>query len=132
MNHGRLRLNRPAIGGAITIGLAAIIGVLTLMPLTVSGPLGSDKVYHMIAFTCLALPVPFTKPRWTLWVILSVIAYGGTIEVVQPYFGRHAEWADLLADGVGAILGATIGFALSFFWRSRHADGAPISAKQKR
>ena len=85
MNHGRLRLNRPAIGGAITVGLAAIIAVLTLMPLPVSGPKGSDKVYHILAFACLALPLPFAKPCWTLWVILSVIAYGGTIEVVQVH-----------------------------------------------
>ena len=132
MDQGRPRLNRPTIGGAITVGLATIIAVLTLMPLPVSGPTDSDKVYHILAFASLALPLPFAKPRWTLWVILSVIAYGGTIEVMQPYFGRHAEWTDLLADGVGAILGATIGFALSFFLRSRHADRAPNSAKQKR
>ena len=132
MKDVRLRLNQSAIGGAITIGLAAIIAVLTLMPLPVSGTTGSDKVYHALAFASLALPLPFAKPRWTLWVILSVIAYGGTIEVVQPYFGRHAEWADLLADGVGAILGAGIGLALSVCWRPRHPDRAPNSSKQKR
>ena len=132
MNHGRLRLNRPAIGGAITVGLAAIIGVLTLMPLPVSGPTGSDKVYHILAFACLAFPLPFAKPRWTLWVILSVITYGGTIEALQPYFGRHAEWADLLADGLGALLGAGTGCAISVCWRARHADLSPNVSKQKR
>ena len=132
MNQGCPRLNLSAIGGAITVGLAAIIAVLTLMPIPVSGPTGSDKHYHILAFACLALPLPFAKPRWTLWVILSVIAYGGTIEILQPFFGRHAEWADLLADGVGALLGAGTGFALSFFWSSRHADKAPNGSKQKR
>ena len=132
MDQGHPRLNRPTIGGAITVGLAAIIAVLTLMPLPVSGPTGSDKVYHILAFACLALPLPFAKPRWTLWVILSVIAYGGTIEVLQPYFGRHAEWADLLADGLGAILGAGTGCALSVCWRSRHADLSLDVSKQNR
>lgn len=132
MDQGHPRLNRPAIGGAITVGLAAIIAILTLMPLPVSGPTGSDKVYHILAFACLALPLPFVKPRWTLWVILSVITYGGTIEALQPYFGRHAEWADLLADGLGALLGAGTGCALSVCWRSRLADSAPLSSMDKR
>ena len=132
MDQRHPRLNRPTIGGAITVGLAAIIAVLTLMPLPVSGPTGSDKVYHILAFASLALPLPFAKPRWTLWVILSVIAYGGTIEVLQPYFGRHAEWADLLADGLGAILGAGTGCALSVCWRSRQDDLSSNVSKQKR
>lgn len=132
MGQGHPRLNKPTIGGAITVGLAAIIAVLTLMPLPVSGPTGSDKIYHILAFACLALPLPFAKPRWTLWIILSVIAYGVTIEVLQPYFGRHAEWADLLADGLGAILGAGTGCALSVCWRSRHADLSPNILKQNR
>ena len=132
MDQRHPRLNRPTIGGAITVGLAAIIAVLTLVPLPVSGLTGSDKLYHILAFASLALPLPFAKPRLTLWVILSVIVYGGTIEVLQPYFGRQAEWADLLADGLGAILGAGTGCALSVCWRSRHADLSPDVSKQKR
>ena len=53
------------------------------------------------------------RPRLAVWVILGVIAYGGIIEVIQPFFGRQAEWADLVADGIGAVVGAVTGSALS-------------------
>jgi VanZ family protein len=46
-------------------------------------------------------------------VVVGVISYGGTIELIQPFFGRQAEWADLVADGVGAVLGGAAGYALS-------------------
>lgn len=113
MTQERVRLSQVAVGCAITFGMAAIIAVLTLTPIPISGPSGSDKIYHILAFACLALPLPLTKPRWTIWVILSVVAYGGTIELLQPYFGRHAEWGDLWVDGFGAVLGAFTGSILS-------------------
>ena len=48
------------------------------------------------------------------------VANGGVIEIVQPYFGRQAEWADFRADGFGAVLGGAIGYAVSglLLWRS--------------
>lgn len=105
------------IGGAVTIVLAAIIAVLTLAPMPSGGPSGSDKAYHVLAFASLAFPLPLVRPRWTVWVILGVIAYGGAIEVIQPFFGRQAEWADLLADGIGAILGAIVARQLRLWLR---------------
>ncbi len=108
MAQGHKKLRRMAIDSAATIVLAAVIAVLTLAPMPAGGPAGSDKIYHILAFACLAFPLPLVRPRWTVWVILGVIAYGGVIEVIQPFFGRQAEWADLVADGVGAILGAIV------------------------
>ncbi|MBK5946393.1 hypothetical protein CCR83_08055 [Rhodobacter veldkampii DSM 11550] len=102
------KLRRMAIGSAVTIVLAVIIAVLTLAPMPSGGPAGSDKLYHILAFACLAFPLPLVRPRLALWVVLGVIAYGGAIEAIQPVFGRQAEWADLLADGIGAILGAVV------------------------
>jgi hypothetical protein len=107
------KLRRMAIGSVVTLVLAVIIAVLTLAPMPSGGPAGSDKLYHVLAFACLAFPLPLVRPRWTVWVILGVIAYGGVIEVIQPFFGRHAEWADLVADGIGAVVGAVTGSALS-------------------
>jgi VanZ family protein len=102
-----------AIGSAVTLVLAVIIAVLTLAPVPSGGPAGSDKVYHVLAFAALAFPLPLVRPRWTVWVILGVIAYGSVIEVIQPFFGRQAEWADLVADAIGAVVGAVTGTALS-------------------
>ena len=36
----------------------------------------------------------------------KALAYGGIIEIVQPFMGRAASWGDLLADGAGAFVGA--------------------------
>lgn len=120
MAHGCMRPSRMTLAGAGTIALAGIIAVLTLAPLPAGGPGGSDKVYHVLAFACLAFPLPLVRPRWTTWVILGVVAYGGAIELIQPSVGRQAEWADLLADGIGAVMGAVSGWALS-----RYASAPP-------
>jgi len=114
---GQKKLRRMAIGSAVTLVLAVIIAVLTLAPMPSGSPAGSDKLYHVLAFACLAFPLPLVRPRWTVWVILGVIAYGGVIEVIQPFFGRQAEWADLLADGIGALLGAVIARQLGLWLR---------------
>lgn len=111
------RLRRMAIGSTMTLVLAVIIAVLTLVPMPAGGPAGSDKAYHVLAFASLAFPLPLVRPRWTVWVILGVIAYGGVIEMIQPFFGRQAEWADLVADGVGAILGAIVARQLGLWLR---------------
>jgi VanZ family protein len=42
-----------------------------------------------------------------IWI--TAVAFGGLIEIVQPYVGRGAEWADLVADGLGAALGVSLG-----------------------
>ncbi len=109
-----------AIANAVTLALALVIAVLTLTPLPAGGPAGSDKFYHVIAFASLAFPLSFVRRRLVVWVTLSAVAYGGVIEIVQPYFGRQAEWADFGADGFGAVLGGAIGYAVSglLLWRS--------------
>ena len=117
MARGQTKLRRMAIGSAVTLVLAVIIAVLTLAPMPSGGPAGSDKLYHVLAFACLAFPLPLVRPRLAVWVILGVIAYGGMIEMIQPFFGRQAEWADLVADGIGAILGASVARQLGLWLR---------------
>ncbi|MEQ8902407.1 MAG: VanZ family protein [Roseovarius sp.] len=91
----------------LTLALALIIAVLTLTPSSVQGGVpGLDKLAHFLAFGALAAPLAFAYPRHWRAVALVVLAYGGMIEIVQPFTGRSAEWADLLADGLGAFLGA--------------------------
>jgi len=116
------KLRRVAIGSAVTIVLALIIAVLTLAPMPSGGPSGSDKLYHILAFACLAFPLPLVRPRLTIWVVVGVIAYGGAIELIQPFFGRQAEWADLVADGIGAILGAVVARQLGLWLRRFRGD----------
>lgn len=116
----RRRIHRARM---VTLGLAAAIAVVTLTPSAPSGggiP-GLDKVFHGVGFALLAFPLSFVRPRSALWVILAAIAYGALIEGIQPTFGRSAEWADLLADAVGAIAGAGIGVVIA---RRSGAKGA--------
>ena len=73
---------------------------------------GSDKVYHLISFAILTLPIAIIRPR-AIWIILSLsIAFGGAIELLQPLVNRNCEMADFLADTVGAILGVLVTRAL--------------------
>ncbi|MDT8853827.1 VanZ family protein [Paracoccaceae bacterium Fryx2] len=122
MTQGQKKLRRIAICSAVTIVLALIIAVLTLAPMPSGGPSGSDKLYHILAFACLAFPLPLVRPRLTIWVVVGVIAYGGAIELIQPFFGRQAEWADLVADGIGAILGAVVARQLGLWLRRFRGD----------
>ncbi|MFW2590124.1 VanZ family protein [Sagittula sp. SSi028] len=98
---------------ALTVLLGIVIAALTLTKLPGGVTGGHDKLYHAIAFAALALPLPVVRPRLTPWVLLIAVGYGGLIEVIQPWFGRQADWMDLVADAVGATAGAGIGYALA-------------------
>lgn len=102
---------------AATLVIAFAIGWFTLRPLPDIEVGGSDKLHHLVAFGLLTLPVSATRPRWIPGVLLAAIAYGGAIEIVQPYIGRFGEWGDLLADAAGALIGSAAGLAVSRDWR---------------
>ena len=89
-----------------TIAIAFAIGLATLTPVeTLPNVSGSDKLYHLISFAILILPIAIIRPN-AMWIILSLsIAYGGAIEALQPLVNRNFELADLIADACGAVLG---------------------------
>lgn len=68
-----------------------------------------DKGQHAFGFAWLALLglLTFSQKPWT--VLTALLLYGGVIEVLQVVTGwRYGEWLDLLADGIGLLIGATI------------------------
>lgn len=97
------------IGITLTVVLGIVIAFLTLAPISSKGVPGSDKLHHLLAFAALAFPLPFARPRFVWPVIMGVSAYGGLIEVIQPFFGREASWGDFLVDILGATLGGLLG-----------------------
>jgi len=101
---------------AATLVLAVLIGFLTLTPIQNPGVPGTDKNHHLIAFAALALPLSFSRPRLAPWVILAAAAYGGAIEIIQPFVGRSGELLDFVSDAAGAVIGGAVGVAL---WRLR-------------
>jgi VanZ family protein len=38
-------------------------------------------------------------------ICLFFIAYGGMIELVQPYVNRYGEWLDMAANTTGVVCG---------------------------
>ena len=92
-----------------TIIISIAIGLATLTPVEKLPQVsGSDKVYHLISFAILTLPIAIIRPR-AIWIILSLsIAFGGAIELLQPLVNRNCEMADFLADAAGAVLGVLV------------------------
>ena len=101
-----------------TLALALVIGFLTLSPgISDAGVPGSDKLHHALAFFALAVPLSYARPRLAIWIMIAVIAYGGAIELIQPYVGRDRDAMDLLADALGAVAGMALGLALNWLRR---------------
>lgn len=99
-----------AAAWAATLAMGAFIGMVTLTPLDgVPVVARNDKLLHFAAFAGLSIPLAWAHPRWAWAVFLAATAYGGAIEIIQPYVGRGAEWLDWLADMAGAVAGALVG-----------------------
>jgi len=108
---GRKKTISIVIGSTVTIILFVIITLLSVAPIRLSGsfgPISVDKAYHVLAYFCLAFPLPILRPRQTIWVALGIMVFGGLIELVQYLFGREPSWGDFIANGIGAIVGAVI------------------------
>ena len=77
---------------------------------------GWDKSNHMMAFVVLAVLGRWAYPGRMAVLLLGLLAYGGLIEVLQSLTpDRFAEWADLLADAVGLMVGAGLASLLRRF-----------------
>ena len=89
------------------------IGFLSLAPVaTLPTVPVSDKLEHFIAYGLLAMLgcIARRSKRDRILVVLAVVIYGGAIEVCQPYFNRHMELGDLIANAGGAVAGAMVVF----------------------
>lgn len=103
------RLHRAALVAALVIAVAIAVGTLAPAPSLPRVP-GSDKLHHFIAFAALVFPPVAARPSLALWAVPSAILYGGMIEIIQPFVGRHGEWEDALANAMGALIGAGLGW----------------------
>jgi len=78
--------------------------------------LGWDKLNHIAAFTALAFTASMAHPesaRLRLWWLVTLLAFGGLIEIVQLFVpGRSGDLPDLLGDAIGVALGAAIAAAV--------------------
>lgn len=113
----------PRLADVVIWALAALALIATLWlsfgtPTRVYRFVGSDKVGHGIAYavdTLLLLFAVVWRPSGspplvskTVPVLISVLALGGVVEVIQGAVGRDAQVLDWLADGVGVAVAAAI------------------------
>jgi len=98
-----------SIAQIITLLIALAILVGTLFPVSQLPEVdGGDKAAHLIAFALLALPLNLAgHPRWLL-LNTGFVLFGGAIEFIQPFVGRHGEWLDLGADMIGVVVGLLV------------------------
>ncbi|MBI2165137.1 MAG: VanZ family protein [Chloroflexi bacterium] len=82
---------------------------------------GADKVAHLgeyavWGFLAYRAALSMFRQGFSLrWVLLAGLVVAGADEAFQSLVpGRDASWADFLADGAGAMMGAAVGRA---WWR---------------
>ena len=96
------------------MGLLLVAGVIVVCLLPARNLPGTginDKVEHAIAFLVMALWFAgLIARRDSLYLLLALIALGGSIEIAQGLMGlgRNADPLDLLADSAGALLGVAL------------------------
>ena len=84
-----------------------------------------DKWFHLAAFLVLGLLAFWTTSaqrkataadrRWMTggWMtVLGLLLYGWLDEATQPFFGRHFDWNDYLANAAGIFLAALLAAVL--------------------
>lgn len=82
-----------------------------------------DKLNHAVGFAGLTLAASLScghcgqghqaSLRDTARPALLMLAFGALIELLQSFVPeRSAEWADLLADGIGVVLGAWLAWGV--------------------
>lgn len=90
----------------MTVIIALAIGYLSLSPLeTLPSAPGGDKVHHFIAYAALCFPLLFSDRAPARYVLPLGIAYGGLIELIQPFVNRYGEWLDFGANAAGCLIG---------------------------
>ncbi len=85
------------------------LAVLVLALMSAPPPVittGWDKSNHLLAFAVMTWLGCKAFPQRVMPLLLSLLAYGAVIEILQSYTpNRSAEWVDLLADCFGIVLG---------------------------
>ncbi len=101
-------------------GMLMLTALLSLMP--VSGDIGNDKVGHILMYSFLSswfsLLVMQNRSLW--WVFFGLTAFGLLMEFLQGLTDyRSAEFADAIANSIGAAIGLVFHFTRLRVWLIR-------------
>ena len=89
----------------LTFFLLILFGTLTPRNVIEVPDFGSDKQYHFLAFILFVMPLTFNKLKNIYWVLPVAIFFGASIELIQPFVGRHGDINDFYADALGSVIG---------------------------
>lgn len=104
---------------SLALALSAIVGVLLLIggltPTSLGqGPVRRDgPVLHAVGFALFVLPLVATWPRRWWLIVIGASLFGLAIEGLQSFTDRATEVSDILANGVGAVIGAGAGLVVA-------------------
>ena len=103
----------------LTLAIASLILFLSLKPLNEVDTklLVSDKLLHLFAYCLMVLPVSLERMFPHFSVFLFALAYGGCIELIQPFTGRQADIMDFFANAAGIILGILVARSLTLIFK---------------
>ena len=103
----------------LTLMLALLIMFLSLKPPSEVDTtlLVSDKLLHLLAYCLMVLPVSLERIFPHFSVFLFALAYGGCIELIQPFTGREADIMDFFANAAGIILGILVARSLTLIFK---------------
>ena len=96
-----------------TFSIFIIITFLSLYPLKAQPSIGSDKIYHLIAYSALTIGVGLRRPTNYILLIIFFSLYSGLIEIIQPYINRFGEIEDFLFNNLGIFIGLTLGVIIN-------------------
>jgi len=87
---------------------SALVGTLSLAPSAALPAVSiGDKAEHAIAYAALALLGTASSERGVMRTILGLAVFGLALEFLQTFSpGRSADAADIVANVIGACLGA--------------------------
>ena len=93
-------------GVSLTLVNLTLVTLLSLWPLDQLPEFpGSDKSHHLIAWAAVVLPLALRRPQSWRLMVFGLAAWGGLIELLQPYVNRYSEWADVAANLAGMGIG---------------------------
>lgn len=94
--------------------------VLSLLPIDHPDISPNDKVNHVLAYAALSV-LAYLAHRRRITAVLGVFAFGALVEILQGLTGyRFMSFADVVANGIGAVIGAGI----SFIFKSKASSPA--------
>lgn len=117
-----LRYVRLWLAGGVMLALAVLSGSLVPGDYVEDAMVWNDKVTHALTYAVLTLWFAGIFPRRRYgWVVLGVFLLGATIEVLQGSMslGRQGDYADLLANSSGIVVGLLLALAGCGVWALR-------------